>query len=250
MAEEAVVAAQPERAVLVDLRPDLGGLGVVAVGREPLLLVALVARLEVLPLLQVAVSIQAGRKPAPTARSTRLARSPNSAADVPGHMPASSASVGVRCQNPSPSSTRPPGVTSRRSSRSAAAVCPGGWTSVSAWLAPRHSTRSAGPRVVPTADSRANVTRSSSPRALGVVPAPGQVALVRVEAEPGRVRRRRENAEHQLAPPAADVEHGAGMVPGEPGDKPGGPGLGQGPVKGQLSQVSAGSSVSVIWAAR
>ena len=44
LAEEAVVAAQPERAVLVDLRPDLGGLGMVAVGREPLLLVAWAAR--------------------------------------------------------------------------------------------------------------------------------------------------------------------------------------------------------------
>ena len=54
-------------------------------------------------------------------------------------------------------------------------------------------------------------------------------------AEPGCLRRRRENAEHQLAPPAADVEHGAGTVPAEPGDKPGGPGLGQRPVKGQLS---------------
>jgi len=34
------------------LLPDLGGLGMVAVGREPLLLVALVARFEVLPLFE------------------------------------------------------------------------------------------------------------------------------------------------------------------------------------------------------
>ena len=52
LAEQAVVSAQPVRAVLVDLGPDLGGLGMAGVGREPLLLVALVARLEVLPLLQ------------------------------------------------------------------------------------------------------------------------------------------------------------------------------------------------------
>jgi hypothetical protein len=51
-AEQVVVAAQPVRAVLVHLGPEFGGLGVVAVGREPFLLVALVAGLEVLPLLQ------------------------------------------------------------------------------------------------------------------------------------------------------------------------------------------------------
>jgi len=36
--------------VLVEALPDLGGLGVIGVGGEPLLLVGLIARLELLPL--------------------------------------------------------------------------------------------------------------------------------------------------------------------------------------------------------
>jgi hypothetical protein len=93
------------------------------------------------------------------------ARLPSSPAVTPGHMPASSDSVGVRCQKPSPSSTRPPGLTRRRSSARAASTCPGGSTSVIAWLAPVNSTRSAGPRLVLMPDSWTNVTRSPSPRA-------------------------------------------------------------------------------------
>ena len=209
LAEQAVVAAQPVRAVLVDSGPDPGRPGMIAVGREPLLLVALVAGLEVLPLLRVAVSIQAGRKPAATARSTRPARSPNSAAVVPGHIRPVRPRSASGARTPRPSSTRPPGLTSRRSSASAAARCAGGSISVSAWLAPTHSTRSAGPRGGPDgglADERGPVAEPPGP---GAGPAPGQVTSFGIQAEAGRRGHRREDAEHQLAPAAADVEHGS-----------------------------------------
>jgi hypothetical protein len=46
-------------------------------------------------------------------------------------------------------------------------------------------------------------------------PAAVQVVVVEVDADAGRVRRGGQDAEHQLAPSAADVQHRTGVVPGQ-----------------------------------
>jgi hypothetical protein len=58
-----------------------------------------------------------------------------------------------------------------------------------------------------------------------VTPTPGQVIGVEIDAEAGRGRRGRKDAEHEFTPPAPDVKHGSRAPGREPGDEPSRPGL-------------------------
>ncbi len=216
----------------------------VAAGREPLLLVALVARLEVLPLLQRG-GLDPGRAEtradgqvdqAGQAAEFRGGRArPHPGQFGPGRRPVPE-SLGE--QHPAARRDQPPELGQRGRG------VPGGLDPGERVTGPQAQHQVGGPAAGPDPgllDERGTISEPPGP---GVVPAPGQVALVRVEADPGRVRRRREDAEHQLTPPAADVEHGPGTVPGEPGDEPGRPGLGQGTVERQPGQSRRELSVS------
>ena len=64
----------------------------------------------------------------------------------------------------------------------------------------------------------------------------GQVFVVDVDADADGARRGGQDTEHQLPRPAADVEHRARVVPGQAFGQPRGPGLGQRPVKEDLTE--------------
>jgi len=244
LAEQAVVAAQPVRAVLVDSGPDLGGPGMIAVGREPLLLIALVTRLEVLPLLRRG-GLDPGR--AEARRDGQVDHS-GQVTELPrGRAGPHAGQFGLgRRPVPEPFGEQHPATRIDQ----APEFGQGG-------LAVR-GRLDLGQRVA-GADAQHQVGRApggpdggladergpaAEPAGLGAGPAPGQVAFVGIQAEAGRRGHRREDAEHQLTPAAADVEHGPGLVRGEPGDDPGRPGLGQRAVEGEPGQARRESGVS------
>jgi hypothetical protein len=237
LAEQAVVAAQPVRAVLVDLGPDLGGLGVAGMGREPLLLVALVARLEFLPLFHGG-GLEPGRA---EARADGQVDQAGQVAELPGGRArphASQFGLGRRAVPESLAEQHPPARVDQPPELGQRGHGVAGRLDLGERVAGSHAEHQVGGspagRDRGLADERDPAVQ---PAGTGAVPAAGQVVLVGVEAEPGGVRRRRENAEHQLTPSAADVEHGPRAVPGEPGDDPARPGLGKRPVEGQPGQA-------------
>lgn len=82
------------------------------------------------------------------------------------------------------------------------------------------------------------------PAGLSVGAPAGEVVLIEIDAEAGRTGRRFEEAEHELAPAAADVEHGdRGGLGAEPADHPGGPVLGERAVEGEPGQPRRGGGV-------
>src|SRR5690606_6161797 len=88
---------------------------------------------------------------------------------------------------------------------------------------------------------------SGPPAGLGGGPPPGQGLPDDADPHPGRLRSRVEEAEDELAPAAADVQHGprSGRPgPGtQPVDHPGGPLLGQGAVEGEPGQAGRPAGV-------
>ena len=74
---------------------------------------------------------------------------------------------------------------------------------------------------------------AGEPAGGGVAPAPGEVGGAEVDAGADRPGDRLEDAEQQLAPAAAEVEHRGRTRPGEPGDETRGSGLGQRAVEGE-----------------
>ena len=83
---------------------------------------------------------------------------------------------------------------------------------------------------------------AGEPAGRRAVPAPGEVGAAEVDTGAGRAGDRGEDAEHQLTPAAAEVEHRGRTCPGEPADEARGPGLGQGAVEGEAGKARRESS--------
>src|ERR1700722_2315912 len=150
---------------------------------------------------------------------------------MPGHMAAISAGVGGCSQKHSPSSTRPPGLTSRRSACNASMVCCGGLASLSTGAdaqdqVGRPALRSDG-RLLDERDPAVEPARQ------GVAFAPPEVGGAEVDAGADRTGNRLEDAGQQLAPAAAKGEHCGRTRPVQPAGETRGPGLRQRAVEGK-----------------
>ncbi len=219
MPRDVAVAVGPGRSLAVDSVAGLGGLGVVRVRGEPEFRVMAVAGLSSSHSSWLADSIQAGRKPASTARSTSPPRRRWSPSCAPGHIATSSWSVGSAPRSPRRDYSSARAHETAQLAQDDTGIVHGRSGSHSAWPAPTQST----PRRPVHATFRGptpprDSTRSPSPR----VPPQGSGPLARssvlMSIPHPWIRGRTRPREQQFAPAAADVEDRGGRGVGETSD--------------------------------